>query len=53
MTLAKQRQYHAAIQVYRVLHKLSPLYLNATFHYAVDITLGTGQNLYCWFVPRV
>ena len=53
MTLAERRWYHAAIQVYRVLHKLSPSYLNATFHYAVDITSRTGQNLYCLFVPRV
>ena len=53
MTLAEQRWYHAAVQVHRVLHKLSPLYLNATFHYAVDITLRTGWNLHHWFVPRV
>jgi len=39
--------------VYRVLHKLSPSYLNETFHYAVDITSRTGWNLYCLFVPRV
>ena len=49
MTLAERRQYHAAIQVYRVLHKLSPSYLNAKFHHAVDITSRTGQNLYHLF----
>ena len=55
LTLAERRRYHAAIQVYRVLHKLSPSYLNATFHYAaaVDITLHTSRNLYHLFVPRV
>ena len=53
MTLAERRRYHAAIQVYRVLHKLSPSYLNATFYYAVDITSCTGWNLYHLFVPRV
>ena len=52
MTLAERRQYHAAIQAYRVLHKLSPSYLNATFHYAVDITLRTGRTV-CSYVPRV
>ena len=53
LTLAERRRYHAVIQVYRVLHKLSPSYLNATFHYATDITLRTGRNLYRLFVPRV
>ena len=53
MTLAERRRYRAAIQVYRVLHKLSPSYVNATFHYAVDITSRTGRNLYRLFVPRV
>ena len=41
LTLAERRRYHAAIQVYRVLHKLSPSYLNTIFHYAVDITSHT------------
>ena len=53
VTLTERRQLHAAIQVYRVLHKLSPSYLHDTFHYTVDITSHTGQNLYCLFVPRV
>ena len=39
--------------MYRVLHKLSLSYLNGTFHYDVDITLGTRLNLYHLFVPRV
>ena len=53
LTLTERRQYHAAIQVYRVLHKLSPSYLNATFHYVVDITSCTGWNFYHLFVPRM
>ena len=28
-------------------------HMSATFHYAADITLHTGQNLYHLFVPRV
>ena len=47
------RRFHAAVQVYKVLHKFSPSYLNGTFHYDVDITLRTGQNLYRLFVPRL
>ena len=53
VTLTERRRFHAAIQVYRVLHKLSPSYLHDTFHYAVDITSHTGRNLYRLFVPRV
>ena len=53
LTLAERSWYHAAVLVYRVLHKLSPSCLNATFHYAVDITSRTGWNLYRLLVPRV
>ena len=53
VTLIERRRFHAAIQVYRVLHKLSPSYLHNTFHYAVDITSHTGRNLYRLFIPRV
>ena len=51
---APGKSFHAVIQVYRVLHKLSPSYLHDTFRYAVDITSHTGRrNLYRLFVPRV
>ena len=53
VTLTERRRFHAAVQVYKMLHKLSPSYLNGTFNYAVDITLRTGRNIYRLFVPRV
>jgi len=53
MTLTERRRFHAAVQVYRVLHKLSPSHINDIFHYAIDITSFTGQNLCHLFVPRV
>ena len=37
ITLTERRWCHVAIQVYRTLYKLSPLYLHVSFHYAVDI----------------
>ena len=52
MTLTEGRRFHVALQVYRVLHKLSPN-LNGTFQYAVDITSRTGRNLYHLFIPIV
>jgi len=53
VTLTERRRFHAAVQVFKVLHKLLPSYMNDTFHYAVDITSRTGQNFYHLFVPRV
>jgi len=46
-------QYHAAIQVYKTLYKLSPLYLHDFFHYAADITSSAIRNAHCLFVPIV
>ena len=42
-----------AVQVYRILHKLSPPYLCDIFHYTVDVTSHTGRNTHRLFVPRV
>ena len=53
VTLTERRRYHAAVQVYRVLHKLSPPYLYDSFHYAIDITSRTARNAHRLFVPRV
>ena len=47
--ITERRRFHAAVQVYKVLHKLSPSYLNGTFNYAIDITLCTGWNIYSLF----
>ena len=54
ITLTEQRRYHTAMQVYRVLHKMSPSYLDLhaysvydTFHYAVDITSCVARNAHC------
>ena len=38
ITLTERWQNHAALQIGRILHKLSPPYLHNYFHYAVDIT---------------
>ena len=53
VTLTERKWFHTAVQVYKVLHIVSPSYMNGTFHYAFDITSCTGQNLYHLFVPRV
>ena len=53
VTLTERCRFHAAIQVFRVLHKFSPPYLSNVFQYAADVTLRTGRNCYRLFVPRV
>jgi len=50
VTLTERRRFHIAIQIYKVLHHLSPPYLHDTFHDAVDIT---SRNIHRLFVPRV
>ena len=53
VSLTERRRYHVAVQVYRILHKLSSPYLCDTFHYTVDVTSYTGRNPHRLFVPRV
>ena len=52
-TLTEQRHFHTAIQVYKILHNLSPSYLNGTFRYAVDKTGRAIRNVHHLFIPRV
>ena len=53
MTLTERRHFHKAMQVYKILHNLSPSYLNGTFRYAVDITGCATRNVHRLFIPRV
>jgi len=41
------------MQVFKVLHNISPAYLRGLFLYATDITGYTGQNPHRLYVPRV
>ena len=48
-----RRHFHVAIQAFKVLHKLSPLYLLSALNYTRDITNRTSKNIYLVFVPFV
>ena len=52
-TLLECRRFHSLIQIYKVLHRISPPYLFHLFHYAKDITTRQGRNPYHLFVPSV
>jgi len=53
LTLAEHRRFHTSTQIYRILHKLSPSYLDSTFSYAVSITDRTGRNAHRLYVPSM
>ena len=50
-TLVERRRFHTAIMVYRILHRLSPTYLQDTFKYTTTVTSHVGRNRYRLFVP--
>ena len=47
--LLKHRRFHSLIQIYKVLQRISPLYLFHLFHYARDVTTRQGRNPHCLF----
>ena len=52
VTLTECRRFHTAIQIYKILHHLSPPYLHNTFHYTIDITGRASGNIHRLFVLR-
>ena len=52
VTVTEGIRFHTAIQVYKILHNLSPSYLNDKFRYSVDITAHASQNIHCLFIRR-
>ena len=42
-----------AVQVFKILNKISPPYLHGIFSYVVDVTGRSGRNLHRLFVPSV
>ena len=51
-TLVERRRFHTAIMVYKILHRLSPTYLQDTFKYTTTVTSHVGRNSHRLFVPR-
>ena len=52
-SLTERRTFHTAVQVFKILNKISPPYLRGIFSYAVDVTGRSGRNLHRLFVPSV
>ena len=47
------REYHTAVQIYNVLNKLSPSYLQDIFKYSVSVTNHIGRNKNHLFIPCI
>ena len=53
LTLAERRRYHTAVQVFKSIRKLSPMYLHDQFSNTYDLTGHFGRNQFRIFIPRV
>ena len=53
ITLAERRTFHTAVQVFKILHNVSPTYMRGLFSYATDVTGHTGRNSHRLYVPRI
>ena len=53
LTLVERRRFHTAVQVFKSIHRLGPVYLNEQFVNSVDFTGHCGRNQHRVFIPRV
>ena len=53
LTLAERRRFHTAVQVFKSVHRLCPVYLNDFFVNSVALKGHCGRNPYQVFTPRV
>jgi len=53
LSLIERRTYHTAVQVYKILHELTPPYLHGMFHYASAISGRIGRNPLRLYVPGI
>ena len=44
VTLAERRTYHAGLQVFKILHNISPTYLQDLCSYTIDVTGHVGRD---------
>ena len=52
-SLTERCKFHTSIQIYKILHKLAPVYHHNMFNYAVTITGLVNRNVHRLFVPQV
>ena len=52
-TLLECRRFHSLVQIYKILHRVSPPYLFNLSRYARDVTDHQGRNPHHLYVPHV
>ena len=53
LTPIKRCRYHTTVQVFKVLHRLCPVYLKEWFVYAEAYTGRCGRNKYRLYIPQI
>jgi len=53
LPLTERRTFHTAVQVYKIVNKVSSPYLHGYFSFAVDVTGHPGRNVHRLFILRV
>ena len=53
LSLTEQQTYHTAVQVFKIIRKITPPYLHDTFSYAVDVICHIGRNPHRFYVPSI
>ena len=52
-SLTERRQYHTILQLYKILHKMTPVYLHHMFSCTNSVTGRVGRNAHHLFVPQI
>ena len=52
-SLVERRKFHTIMQIYKILHKLAPMYLHNMFDYAITVTGCMNRNVHRFFVPQI
>ena len=52
-TITERRTFHTALEIFRIVNKISPPYLHGIFSYAVDVTGHSGRSAHRLFAPSV
>ena len=53
LSLIERRTYHTAVQVFKILHELTPPYLHGMFRYASAVSGRVGRNPLRLYVPSI
>ena len=52
-SLVERCKFHTIMQIYKILHKLAPMYLHNMFDYAITVTEHMNRNVHRLFVPQI